>query len=119
MSTEQMSGISHLTGYENDVPLFTGMTGGDIFAGVMGANALFAAVHHRNRSGQGQGHGFKVRNHAERTQRIDKGIGGRNGNAAAINLKDLISKLQANTRCVSEAFWLFNTKTGKARRGRC
>jgi crotonobetainyl-CoA:carnitine CoA-transferase CaiB-like acyl-CoA transferase len=54
MSTEQMSGMSHLTGYEDDDPLFTGMTGGDIFAGVMGANALFAAVHHRNLTGQGQ-----------------------------------------------------------------
>jgi crotonobetainyl-CoA:carnitine CoA-transferase CaiB-like acyl-CoA transferase len=54
MSTEQMSGISHLTGYEDDAPIFTGMTGGDIFAGVMGANALFAAIHHRNLTGQGQ-----------------------------------------------------------------
>ncbi len=54
MSTEQMSGISHLTGYEDDVPLFTGMTGGDLFAGVMGANALIAALHHRNLTGQGQ-----------------------------------------------------------------
>lgn len=54
MSTEQMSGISHLTGYEDDEPLFTGMTGGDLFSGVMGANALFAALHHRNNNGQGQ-----------------------------------------------------------------
>jgi crotonobetainyl-CoA:carnitine CoA-transferase CaiB-like acyl-CoA transferase len=54
MSTEQMSGMSHLTGYEDDAPIFTGMTGGDIFAGVMGANALFAALYHRNLTGQGQ-----------------------------------------------------------------
>lgn len=54
MSMEQMSGIDHLTGYENDGPLFTGMTGGDIFAGVMGATALFAAIRHRNITGQGQ-----------------------------------------------------------------
>lgn len=54
MSTEQMSGVSHLTGYEDDDPLFTGMTGGDLFAGVMGANALFAAIHHRNLTGEGQ-----------------------------------------------------------------
>jgi benzylsuccinate CoA-transferase BbsF subunit len=46
--------MSHLTGYADDEPLFTGMTGGDIFAGVMGANALFAAVFHRNLTGQGQ-----------------------------------------------------------------
>ena len=54
MSTEQMSGMSHLTGYEDDAPIFTGMTGGDLFAGVMGANALFAAIHHRSLTGQGQ-----------------------------------------------------------------
>ena len=54
MSTEQMSGMSHLTGYENGEPLFTGMTGGDLFAGVMGANALFAALHHRGATGEGE-----------------------------------------------------------------
>ncbi|HIG39293.1 MAG: CoA transferase [bacterium] len=54
MSTEQMSGIAHLTGYEDDEPLFTGMTGGDLFSGVMGANALLAALHHRNKTGEGQ-----------------------------------------------------------------
>lgn len=54
MSTEQLSGVAHLTGYEGDEPLFTGMTGGDLFAGVMGANALFAALHQRNLTGQGQ-----------------------------------------------------------------
>jgi len=54
MSMEQMSGMDHLTGYEGDVPLFTGTTGGDLFAGVMGATALFAALHHRDNTGQGQ-----------------------------------------------------------------
>ncbi|MCZ6887580.1 MAG: CoA transferase, partial [Gammaproteobacteria bacterium] len=54
MSTEQMSGVSHLTGYADDEPLYTGMTGGDLFAGVMGAHVLFAALHHRNATGQGQ-----------------------------------------------------------------
>ena len=54
MSTEQMAGFTHLTGYQDGDPLFTGTTGGDLFAGVMGANALFAAVHHRDRTGEGQ-----------------------------------------------------------------
>jgi crotonobetainyl-CoA:carnitine CoA-transferase CaiB-like acyl-CoA transferase len=54
MSTEQMSGVSHLTGYENEEPLFTGMTGGDLFSGVMGSVAFLAALAHRDASGQGQ-----------------------------------------------------------------
>ena len=33
MSTEQMSGISHLTGYADGPPIFTGMNGGDPFVG--------------------------------------------------------------------------------------
>lgn len=54
MSTEQMCGVSHLTGYADGDPIFTGMTGGDLFAGVMGANCLFAALAHHNRTGEGQ-----------------------------------------------------------------
>lgn len=54
MSTEQMSGISHLTGYAGGPPLFTGMNGGDPFVGVLAATALLAALHHRNRTGEGQ-----------------------------------------------------------------
>ena len=54
MSTEQMAGFTHLTGYPGGEPLFTGTTGGDLFAGVMGANALFAALNHRDRTGEGQ-----------------------------------------------------------------
>ena len=54
MSTEQMGGFTHLTGYPGGDPLFTGTTGGDLFAGVMGANALFAALNHRDRTGEGQ-----------------------------------------------------------------
>jgi crotonobetainyl-CoA:carnitine CoA-transferase CaiB-like acyl-CoA transferase len=53
-STEQMSGISHLTGYEGGPPLFTNTTGGDPLAGLMGAVALFSALHHRRESGEGQ-----------------------------------------------------------------
>lgn len=54
MSTEQMSGISHLTGYAGGPPLFTGMNGGDPFVGVIAAITMFAALHHRNRTGEGQ-----------------------------------------------------------------
>ena len=54
MSTEQLSGISHLTGYAGGPPLFTGMNGGDPFVGVMAATALSAALHHRVRTGEGQ-----------------------------------------------------------------
>lgn len=54
MSTEQMAGISNLTGYRDDEPLFTGMTGGDLFSGVMGAVDLLAALHQREHSGLGQ-----------------------------------------------------------------
>ena len=54
MSTEQMAGFTHLTGYPGGEPLFTGTTGGDLFSGVMGANALFAALNHRDRTGEGQ-----------------------------------------------------------------
>ena len=54
MSTEQLSGVSHLTGYPDDEPLFTGMTGGDLYSGVMGAWALLSALHHRTRTGEGQ-----------------------------------------------------------------
>ena len=54
MSTEQMSGVAHLTGYENEGPLYTGMTGGDLFSGVMGAVDLVAALWQREQTGLGQ-----------------------------------------------------------------
>ena len=54
MSTEQMSGVAHLTGYEGEGPLYTGMTGGDLFSGVMGAVDLMAALLQRERTGSGQ-----------------------------------------------------------------
>jgi crotonobetainyl-CoA:carnitine CoA-transferase CaiB-like acyl-CoA transferase len=54
MSTEQMSGISHLTGYEGGPPIFTGMNGGDPFVGVIGATTVLSALHHRARTGEGQ-----------------------------------------------------------------
>ena len=54
MSTEQMSGVSHLTGYPDEEPLYTGMTGGDLFSGVMGAVDLMAALFQRKRTGEGR-----------------------------------------------------------------
>ncbi|MFT3855305.1 MAG: CoA transferase [Ilumatobacteraceae bacterium] len=53
-TTEQMSTITHLTGYADGPPLFTGTTCGDPLAGLMGAIALLAAVNHRRRTGEGQ-----------------------------------------------------------------
>lgn len=53
-TTEQMSGICHLTGYPDSGPLFTGTTCGDPLAGLMGGIALMAALNHRRRTGQGQ-----------------------------------------------------------------
>ena len=54
MSTEQMSGVAHLTGYENEDPLYTGTTGGDLFSGVMGVLDLLAALWQREQTGFGQ-----------------------------------------------------------------
>ena len=46
-TTEQMSGLPHLTGYPDDQPIFSGTTGGDPLAGVMGALALLSALERR------------------------------------------------------------------------
>ena len=48
-TTEQMSGLPHLTGYPDDQPIFSGTTGGDPLAGVMGALALLSALERRDR----------------------------------------------------------------------
>ena len=53
-TTEQMSTICHQTGYADSGPLFSGTTNGDPLAALMGAVALFSALHHRNLTGQGQ-----------------------------------------------------------------
>jgi crotonobetainyl-CoA:carnitine CoA-transferase CaiB-like acyl-CoA transferase len=53
-TTEQMSTITHLTGYPDGDPLFTGTTFGDPLAGLMGSLALLAALNHRRRTGEGQ-----------------------------------------------------------------
>ena len=54
MSTEQMAGFSHLTGYDGGPPIFTGTNGGDPFVGVVGAITVVSALHHRERTGEGQ-----------------------------------------------------------------
>ena len=54
MSTEQMSGVCHLTGYEDGEPLFTGTTGGDLLAGVMGTVDVLAALWQRKQTDVGQ-----------------------------------------------------------------
>ena len=48
-TTEQMSGLPHLTGYSDDQPIFSGTTGGDPLAGVMGALALLSALERQRR----------------------------------------------------------------------
>ena len=53
-TTEQMSTICHLTGYEDGGPMLTGTTCGDPLAGLMGAVALLSALHHRRLTGEGQ-----------------------------------------------------------------
>ncbi|WP_448628206.1 CaiB/BaiF CoA transferase family protein [Geodermatophilus sp. URMC 64] len=53
-TTEQMSTLCHLTGYADSGPLFTSTTGGDPLAALMGTLALFAALNHRRRTGEGQ-----------------------------------------------------------------
>lgn len=47
-TTEQLSGLPHLTGYPDDQPIFSGTTGGDPLAGVMGALALLTALERRD-----------------------------------------------------------------------
>ena len=60
-TTEQMSGLPHLTGYPDDQPIFSGTTGGDPLAGVMGAIALLSALERRDRLiAQGQPGGCHI-----------------------------------------------------------
>ncbi|WP_134324998.1 CaiB/BaiF CoA transferase family protein [Cumulibacter soli] len=53
-TTEQMSTMCHLTGYADGPPVFTGTTGGDELAALMGAIAILAALRHRRATGEGQ-----------------------------------------------------------------
>ena len=60
-TTEQMSGLPHLTGYADDQPIFSGTTGGDPLAGVMGALALLSALEGRRRlNAQGEAGGCHI-----------------------------------------------------------
>ena len=60
-TTEQMSGLPHLTGYPDDQPIFSGTTGGDPLAGVMGALALLSALERRRRlNAQGEPGGCHI-----------------------------------------------------------
>ena len=60
-TTEQMSGLPHLTGYPDDQPIFSGTTGGDPLAGVMGALALLSALERRRRlNAEGQPGGCHI-----------------------------------------------------------
>ena len=60
-TTEQMSGLPHLTGYSDDQPIFSGTTGGDPLAGVMGALALLSALERRRRlNAQGEPGGCHI-----------------------------------------------------------
>ncbi len=60
-TTEQMSGLPHLTGYADDQPIFSGTTGGDPLAGIMGALALLSALERRRRlNAQGEPGGCHI-----------------------------------------------------------
>ena len=53
-NVEQLSGLAHLTGYENGPPQKTGISYGDPVAGMAAAGAIALALWDRRRSGRGQ-----------------------------------------------------------------
>ena len=53
-TTEPMSGLSSLMGYGDDPPMNSGLMHTDPVAGLCGLSSLLIALHHRNRTGQGQ-----------------------------------------------------------------
>jgi len=53
-TTEPMSGLSSLLGYGDGPPMNSGIMHTDPVAGLYGLGSLLIALHHRNRTGQGQ-----------------------------------------------------------------
>jgi len=53
-TTEPMSGISSLLGYDGGPPINSGVMHTDPVAGMFGFASLLIAIHHRNRTGEGQ-----------------------------------------------------------------
>ena len=53
-TTEPMSGISSLLGYKDGPPMNSGVMHTDPVGGMFGYASLLIALHHRNRTGQGQ-----------------------------------------------------------------
>ena len=53
-TTEPMSGLSSLMGYGDDPPMNSGIMHTDPVAGLYGLSSLLIALHHRNRTGEGQ-----------------------------------------------------------------
>ena len=53
-TTEPMSGLSSLMGYGGDPPMNSGVMHTDPVAGLYALSSLLIALHHRNRTGQGQ-----------------------------------------------------------------
>ncbi len=51
---ESVSGITQLTGYPDGPPAKSGISYGDPITGLMGAGLVLAALHHRQKTGEGQ-----------------------------------------------------------------
>lgn len=79
-TTEPMSGLSSLHGYEGDVAMNTGGLIPDPISGYYFAGAIMAALHHRHATGQGQ--------------RIDLSM----MEAVAVQVGDAVMEVEANGR---------------------
>ncbi len=79
-TTEPMSGLSSIHGYDGDIPMNTGGLIPDPISGYHFAAAIVAALHHRRRTGQGQ--------------RIDLSM----MEAVAVQIGDAILEVEANGR---------------------